>query len=76
MVVDEDADTIKILSKALETQGYHVVTAQNSKEGMEKAIETRPDIVIVNSILSEQTKLVETLRFERDMEHVFFLIFE
>jgi DNA-binding response OmpR family regulator len=76
LVVDEDTATVEALANALKAQGYHVVAAYNSVEGIEKAITDKPNIVIVNSVLSKQNNLVQTLRAERGLENTFFMLFE
>jgi hypothetical protein len=36
----------------------------------------QPDLVLVRSVVSDQHQLVKTLRFEKGMEAVSFLVFE
>jgi CheY-like chemotaxis protein len=76
LVVDEDAATVKTLFDALESQGYHVTAAYNGPEGIEKAVNDEPDMVIARSAVSEKHNLVRTLRFDKNMEKIFFLLFE
>ncbi len=76
LVVDEDEATVKTLSDALQSQGYHVSAAFSGADGVVKAVADRPDMVIVRSILSEKHNLVKTLRFEKGMENLVFLLFE
>ncbi|MGA8939187.1 MAG: GAF domain-containing protein [Acidobacteriaceae bacterium] len=74
MVVDEDASTIRTLSDALETRGYQVVESRGS-ELVSKAVVSKPDIIILNSLLSSD-EAVRALRFEKGMENVLFLIYQ
>ena len=76
LVVDEDTATVQAIMEALRSQGYNVVGAYNGTEGVEKAVADQPDMVIARSVLSEKHNLVKTLRFEKNMEKVFFLLFE
>ena len=76
LVVDEDEATVKTLSDALQSQGYTVTAAYNGAEGIEKAVSDQPDMVIARSALSEKHDLVKTLRFEKNLEKIFFLLFE
>lgn len=76
LVVDEDTATVKTLTDALQSQGYSVVSATTGTEGIEKALADRPDMIIVRSLLSEKHNLVKTLRFEKGMENLLFLLFE
>ena len=74
MVVDEDASTIRTLTDVLETRGYHVVES-NGSELVSKAVLSKPDIIILNSLLSSDES-VRALRFEKGMENVLFLIYQ
>jgi len=76
LVVDEDAATVKTLFDALQSQGYSVTAAYNGAEGIEKAVADQPDMVIARSALSDKHDLVKTLRFEKNLEKIFFLLFE
>jgi PAS domain S-box-containing protein len=76
LVVDEDAATVRMLSDALQAQGYSVVSAYSGPDGIARAVADRPDLVLVRSLLSEQHDLVQTLRFNKGMEAVSFLLFE
>ncbi len=73
MVVDEDASTIRTLADVLETRGYSVVES-NGSELISKAVLSKPDIIILNSLLSNN-EAVRALRFEKGMENVLFLIY-
>ncbi len=43
---------------------------------MERAIATQPDIIILNSVLTSKQEIVQTLRFEKGLENVLFLIYQ
>ncbi len=76
LVVDEDAATVKTLMDALQSQGYAVTAAYSGQDGIDQAIADQPDMVIARSALSEKHDLVKTLRFEKNLEKIFFLLFE
>ncbi len=73
MVVDEDASTVRTLTDVLETRGYDVVESSGS-DLISRAVLSKPDIIILNSLLSSEEG-VRALRFERGMENVLFLIY-
>ena len=75
MVVDEDSAAVRTLTDVLETKGYHVVES-NGKELVEHAIATQPDIIILNSVYSGKQEVVQSLRFEKGLENVLFLIYQ
>lgn len=75
MVVDEDTAAVRTLTHVLETKGYKVL--ESDGEGLLKnAITNQPDIIILNSVHSDKQKLIQTLRFEKGLEHVLFLIYQ
>ncbi|MDA8082157.1 MAG: response regulator [Nitrospiraceae bacterium] len=74
LVIDEDVATVKTLSDVLDAKGFQITGAFTGEDGIDKAIETKPDMVIVDSGLSERHNIVSTLRFERGMEHVLFIV--
>ena len=75
LIVDEDTTAVRTLTDVLETKGYHVVES-NGKELMEKAIKNQPDIIILNSADPGQDDLIKSLRFEKGMENVLFLLYQ
>jgi signal transduction histidine kinase/DNA-binding response OmpR family regulator len=74
MVVDEDVSTIRTLTDVLQTRGYEVVES-NGSELVSRAVVSKPDIIILNSLLSTD-EAVRSLRFEKGMENVLFLIYQ
>jgi DNA-binding response OmpR family regulator len=75
MVVDEDTTAVKSLTDVLNTKGYQVIKS-DGKELVEKAISSQPDIIILNSIHSDKQEVIQTLRFEKGLENVLFLIYQ
>jgi DNA-binding response OmpR family regulator len=51
LIVDDDIDYTLFLRAILENQHYDVITAVNSKEGMEKARLVKPDLVILDVMM-------------------------
>ncbi len=74
MVVDEDAPTLRTLTEVLEARGYQVVES-NGSELVSKAVSCKPDVIILNSLLSSDQG-VRSLRFEKGLENVLFLIYQ
>ncbi|MEL6460132.1 MAG: response regulator [Cyanobacteria bacterium J06621_15] len=74
LVVDSTASTLLTLSEILKAQGYNVVEASNGEECIEKAVSVKPDMIIVDSVLSQKHDLVKTLRFEKGLENFFFIL--
>ncbi|MEH2237171.1 response regulator [Nostoc sp.] len=74
LVVDKNASTLKTLSDVLQTQGYSVIQASDPQEGINKARSAKPDMIIIDSIFSQEADMVKALRFEKDLENVFFIV--
>ena len=75
LVVDEDASTVKTLSDVLTARGYHVTEA-NGADMLEKAVAVQPDIIILSTMLSEKHEAVQSLRFEKGLENVVFVVYQ
>jgi DNA-binding response OmpR family regulator len=75
MVVDEDTVAVRTLTDVLQAKGYHVVES-DGKELVANAIAAQPDIIILNSILTDKSEIVQTLRFEKGLENVLFFIYQ
>ncbi len=52
MVVDDDLDFTNVLKTILESERYTVVTAADRTEGMEKIRINKPDLVILDVMMS------------------------
>ena len=74
MVVDEDVSTVRTLTDVLKTRGYEVVES-NGSELVSRAVLSKPDIIVLSSLLSTD-EAVRSLRFEKGMENVLFLIYQ
>ena len=75
MIVDEDTGAVKTLTDVLTTKGYEV-TESIEKELVENAIANQPDIIIINSALSARQDIVQSLRFEKGLEKVLFVVYQ
>ena len=75
MIVDQDEAAVNTLSDVLTTKGY-VVMESNENELVENAIANQPDIIIINSILSGRHDIVKSLRFEKGLENVVFVLYQ
>lgn len=74
LILDENQGVVRSLVDVLRARGYEATGAFNGEEGIAKAISERPDMVIVDSLLSEKHDLVKTLRFNKGLENLYFLL--
>lgn len=52
LVVDDDRDFIKITRMILESNNYQVITAANGQQGLEVMRREKPDLVILDVMMS------------------------
>ncbi|MEE8185362.1 MAG: response regulator, partial [Thermodesulfobacteriota bacterium] len=74
LVVDEDESTVKTLAEVLEAKGYTVAGAFDGKGCIEKAKSEKPDMIIVDAFISDRHDIIKTLRFEKGLENVYFVL--
>lgn len=48
LVIDDDQDIQKTLRFALEAEGYHVSVASDGKEGLQKSLQEKPNLIILD----------------------------
>jgi GAF domain-containing protein/DNA-binding response OmpR family regulator len=75
LVVDEDSTAVRSLSDVLEAKGYNVVESDGT-EIVQQAIDSQPDIIILNSDKTGRQELMKTIRFEKGLENVLFLMYQ
>ncbi len=51
LVIDDDPVVLKIATRVLQRAGYEVITAADATDGLNKAAETSPDLVILDVML-------------------------
>ncbi len=64
LVVDDEPNIVQTLQDRLEMNDYKVITAGNGKEGLEKALSEKPDIVLLDVIMPvmDGHEMLERLR--------------
>src|SRR5215216_1014087 len=66
LVVDDSADNVALLSLDLQHQGYRVVTASNGEDAVTVAINTMPDLILMDINLPTLDGLGATRRIRED----------
>jgi CheY-like chemotaxis protein len=71
LVVDDDPDFVEAMRLTLEPNGYQVVSAASGDEGMAKVRSEKPDLVILDVIMSSVLDgLQMSQRMQQDAEHM------
>ncbi|HAK87763.1 MAG: hypothetical protein A2X55_09580 [Nitrospirae bacterium GWB2_47_37] len=73
MVVDENESVAGTLTKVLEARGFDVISVCNGSECIQKAVTEKPDMIIIDTVLSGKYNVARTLRFEKGLENVYFV---
>ncbi len=51
LVVDDEPDIVTLIKSRLEANGYEVVSAYNGRDGVEKAQESHPDMILLDLMM-------------------------
>ena len=51
LIVDDESDLVSVLRIGLEIEGFEVIAAGDGEEGLKKAREERPDLVVLDLML-------------------------
>jgi len=51
LVVDDEPDIVTLVKSRLEANGYEVISAYNGKDGIEKALEAQPDMILLDLMM-------------------------
>jgi len=72
LIVDDEPDLVRILQFGLESIGYGVETASDGQEGLKKAREIKPDIILLDLMLPKLDgyKVCRLLKFDERYKHI------
>jgi CheY-like chemotaxis protein len=62
LVVDDDMDVITVLEQMLSNEGYEVISAFNKEEGIELALNEKPDLAILDVMMTTHYEGFEMAR--------------
>ncbi|MDD5746178.1 MAG: response regulator [Candidatus Omnitrophica bacterium] len=66
LIIDDDHDFSDAVTTMLQSQGYAVLTADNGKEGFKQAKEKKPDLILLDVMMTQKT---EGFDAARDLKH-------
>ena len=66
MLVDDEPDILEIVKYNLEKEGYDVFTAENGREGIKVAKESRPDLIILDVMMPEMDGMETCMQLRED----------
>lgn len=66
LIVDDDIDVISIVTTILTKKGYEIISANNKTEGIEKILKEKPDMAILDVIMTTQYEGFELAKLIKD----------
>ena len=66
LVVDDDPDVARFVEVNLRSAGYEVSVASNGEEALERALELRPDLVLLDVMMPKLDGFEVAQRLRRD----------
>jgi CheY-like chemotaxis protein/MinD-like ATPase involved in chromosome partitioning or flagellar assembly len=53
LIIDDDLDTLRLVGLMLQRQGYQISAATNGQQGLEKAFEEDPDLILLDIMMPD-----------------------
>ncbi len=70
LIIDDDADFVESVENLLEARGYEVVSASNGKEGVEAAKKEKPNLIILDVMMTTKDEGFNVARQLNELEGV------
>lgn len=72
LVVDDDVDIRKVVSKLIEKSGYITIEAKNGVEGMGKVREDKPDLIILDILMPKESgiRMYRELKIDEALKEI------
>ena len=69
LLVDDEPDLVEIVKRQLELYGWEVITSANGKEGLERATNEKPDVIVldINMPVMNGHDMLDCLRRNPDL---------
>jgi len=68
LLVDDDADFVESTKMVLESKPYEVIVAVNGDEGLRKAKEEKPDLILLDVIMPVEDGFTAAEQIKKDPE--------
>ena len=66
LIIDDDVDTLRLVGLMLQRQGYDISAASNGTQGLEKALEERPDLILLDVRMPDMDGYEVTRRLRKN----------
>jgi len=68
LVVDDNRSLVRVLERVLESEGFEVLTALDGPQGLRKARDEKPDLIILDVIMPDMDGYEVCRRLRRDRD--------
>ena len=66
LIIDDDLDTLRLVGLMLQRQGYRISAATNGSQGLTKALEERPDLILLDVMMPDMDGYEVTRRLRKN----------
>ena len=66
LIIDDDLDTLRLVGLMLQRQGYQISAATNGQQGLDKAFEEDPDLILLDVMMPDMDGYEVTRRLRRN----------
>ena len=68
LIIDDSPTEVYVFKRMLEENGYETFSANNAQEGLEKAKQEKPDLILMDVVMPGMNGFQATRRLARDPE--------
>lgn len=68
LIVDDDLDTLRLVGMMLQRQGYEISAATNGQQGLAKAAEELPDLIVLDVMMPDLDGFEVVRRLRKDAQ--------
>lgn len=62
LMIDDDPEFVDATSNLLDAKGYEVISAPNGKDGLEKAQKNKPDLILLDVMMTTKSEGFDVAR--------------
>src|SRR5512141_1770856 len=66
LIIDDDLDTLRLVGLMLQRQGYQISAATNGQQGLDKAFEEDPDMILLDVMMPDMDGYEVTRRLRQN----------
>jgi DNA-binding response OmpR family regulator len=62
LMIDDDSEFVEAITNLLDAKGFQVDSASNGKDGLAKAKEQKPDLILLDVMMTTETEGIDVAR--------------